>query len=645
MACRRMAVPRTWKALKRVTDTEQSEATSDGRELRRGTLDSIPRKRRRRWLPAGIFLAVLLVIAGAIVLWLGAKASTIKTELEASTQLVPKLKENILQNRPADATAVVDELRRHTAAARDAASDPLWTLASAAPWLGANFSAAAEIARSADDVANLGVSPLVSVYDSVNWDKLMPTGSGTDLEPIRKAAPAVASAAHAVRISAERLNGIDASSLLPQIAGPLTQARQQLGFVVDELDTASDAAGLAPAMLGSDRPRHYLLLVQNNAEARATGGIPGALVVLTADKGKLSLSAESSASELGVFDPPVSVDPEQERIFTDRMGIFMQDVNFTPDFPTSATTALKMWAQKKGEQLDGAISIDPVALGYILDATGPVSLQDPQISALTGGKLPTQLSGKNVVKTLLSDVYAQIRDPKAQDVYFASVAKEIFGALSSGKGEAKSLLAGVSKGVEEHRVLLWSADNGEQSVLTKYTLSGSISGPSVPAAQFGAYFNDGTGAKMDYYVKRTVQLIQQCTAADGYTSFKMRITSTNTAPADAATSLPTYVTGGGAYGVPPGSAQSNVIVYGPAQANVETATQDGTNVPFGAGRHDDRPVGTLSVRLAPGQSSTVEFTFGKIVQHSQPEVVVTPTVQPTDKVILPTQSASCGTTG
>jgi uncharacterized membrane protein len=637
MACRRLALPWTRKALS-VTNTQQSATIPEEPGRRRTT------QKRRRLLIFGICLAVLVGTTAAAVLWLGAKASTIKTELEASTQLVPKLKENILQNRPTDANAVADELRRHTAAARDASADPLWSLASTTPWLGANFSATTEIARSADDVATLAVAPLVKVYDSLNWNKLIPSGSGADLEPIHRAAPAVASAAHAVRASAERLNGIDASGLLPQIAGPLTQARQQLGSVVDELDTASDAAGLAPAMLGSDKPRHYLLLVQNNAEARATGGIPGALVVLTADKGKISLSAETSATELGRFNPPVSVDEEQQRIYTDRMGTFMQDVNFTPDFPTAATTALKMWDQKKGERLDGAISIDPVALGYILDATGPVSLQDPQMLALTEGKLPAQLSGKNVVKTLLSDVYAQIKEPKVQDVYFAMVAKEIFGALSSGKGEAKSLLAGIGKGVEEHRVLLWSADNGEQTVLSKYSLSGSISGPSVPAAQFGAYFNDGTGAKMDYYVKRTVQLVTQC-PANGYGTVKVRITSTNTAPADAATSLPEYVTGGGLYGVPPGTAQSNVIAYGPAQAYVEAATQDGKKVPFGAERHDDRPVGILSVRLAPGQSSTIEFTFVKIVQHSQPEVVVTPTVQSVDKVVLPSQSEACGATG
>ena len=600
-------------------------------------------KIRRRMLIAGICIAALLVLAGAAA-WLGATASTIRTELTASTQLVPKLKESILNNRPADASAVAHELRKHTASARDAAADPIWSLAAAIPWAGGNFSATAEIARSADDVATLGIGPLVQVYDSLDWNKLVPSGHGSDLEPFRKAAPVVASAANAVRASAERLNGIDAGSLLPQIAEPLAQAREQLNSTAGILDTASNVTRLAPAMLGSEKPRHYLLLIQNNAEARASGGIPGALAVLTADKGKVSLSSQSSGHDLGEFNPPVAVDAEQERIYSSRMGTFMQDVNFTPDFPTAATTALAMWDQRKSERLDGAISIDPVALGYILDATGPVSLQDPQLVALARGKLPSQLTGNNVVKTLLSDVYAQFNNVQLQDPYFAGVAKEIFGALSSGKADPKALLNGVTKGVQEHRILLWSADPGEQSVLNKYPLSGSISGPSVPAAQFGAYFNDGTGAKMDYYVKRTVQLITQC-PVDGYGTVKVRITSTNTAPADAATSLPAYVTGGGTYGVPPGIAQSNVIAYGPAQAQVESAMQDGKKVPFGAQKHGERPVGVLSVRLAPGQSSTVEFTFGKIVQQGQPEVVVTPTVESVDKVVLPGKSETCGAPG
>jgi len=393
-------------------------------------------------------------------------------------------------------------------------------------------------------------------------------------------------------------------------------------------------------MLGVDGIKNYLLVVQNNAEARASGGIPGALAILTMEKGKLSFSGQTSAAELGVFTPSVPVEQEQQQIYSTRLGKYMQDVNLTPDFPTAASTARAMWEKKTGQTVDGVISIDPVVLGYILQSTGPVAVTGPELAAVKAAGLPTELTGGNVVPTLLSDVYAKIQQPKLQDAYFAGVAKEVFSALSSGKGEAKGLISGITRGAEEGRVLVWSADTSEQAVMFKYSLSGSISGPSVAPAQFGVYFNDGTGAKMDYYVKRTVQLVKEC-PADGYEETTVRVTSTNTASADAATSLPAYVTGAGAFGVAPGTVQTNVVAYGPAQANVESATVDGQKTPFAPYIHANRPVGVVAQQLAPGETKTVDFTFGKIVQHTEPNLVVTPTVQHVKDVILPTENVSC----
>ena len=138
------------------------------------------------------------------------------------------------------------------------------------------------------------------------------------------------------------------------------------------LNSAADAAHLAPGMLGADGQRNYLLMIQNNAEVRASGGIPGALAILTLDNGKLTLGAQSSASELGQMSPPLSVDPEQEQIYSSRLGEYMHDVNLTPDFPTAASTAQAIWEKKTGQRVDGVISLDPVALSYLLKATGPV---------------------------------------------------------------------------------------------------------------------------------------------------------------------------------------------------------------------------------------------------------------------------------
>lgn len=596
---------------------------------------------RQRLLLALASLAGIFLIAVASAAWLGSKAANINAELTAATHLIPSLKEDIAADDANGAAATVDELRSHTAAAKHAADGALWTLASTLPGLGSNFSAVAEVARSADDVANLGLKPLVEIYSSLSWETLLPSSSGTDLEPLEAASPNITAAAHALRLTADRLNQIDASKLLPEVADPLKSARDQLDDLTGALDVAADASNIAPGMLGMQEPRNYLLMVQNNAEARASGGIPGALAVLSFDNGSLTLTGQSSASDVGVMSPIVPLDAEQQQIYSARLGKFMQDVNLTPDFPTAGSTAQAMWERKTGQRVDGVMSIDPVALSYILDATGPVRITQPDLVALASAGLPTELNGDNVVQTLLSHVYEKIERPALQDVYFAGVAQEIFTALSDGKGNSKGMLEGLARGTNEGRVLVWSGRTDEQSVIAKYALSGSIAGPSVAPAQFGVYFNDGTGAKMDYHVKRTAQLIKECTQ-NGYEQTTVRVTSINSAPADAARSLPAYVTGDGAFGVPAGSVQTNIVAYGPVQANVETVKLDGQRTAFAPYLHSERPVGVLAVRLAPGESKTVDFTFGKIVQHGEPNLVVTPTVQDVNDVILPTTNSTCG---
>ncbi|WP_224165150.1 DUF4012 domain-containing protein [Arthrobacter sp. StoSoilA2] len=460
-----------------------------------------------------------------------------------------------------------------------------------------------------------------------------------DLKPLRTAAPKVQSAANAVRQSSERLNSIETGSLLPQISAPLMEAREELAGLSEQLESAADAANLAPTMLGDDTPRRYLLLMQNSAESRATGGIPGALAVLSLNKGKLQLESQTNAGALGTFVPPIPTDAEQEVIYSARIGKFMQDVNLTPDFATTARTAHAMWEKKTGERLDGVLSIDPVALSFLLEATGPVQITDPVVQKI-GENLPIELNSKNVVRTLLSDAYASIKNPDLQDVYFAGAAKEIFSAISDGKSDPKRLIDAVAMGVDERRILLWSATSEEQATIEKYTIAGAVSGSSVSPTEFGVYFNDGTGAKMDYWIKRSVQVVKDCTR-DGYREVVVRVTSTNTAPADAGTSLPPYVTGDGIFGVPAGSVQTNVLAYGPAQSDIDTVVKDGKQIPFAAHRHSQRSVGMTTIRLAPGASTTLEFNFGRIVQHSDPEIVVTPTTQPVKDVVLTAQMKPC----
>lgn len=613
----------------------QSEATkTTGAKPARGKS-----RRRRRLAIAGGLTAFVLIGAVCAAAWLGSRAELIKSELTAASSLIPTLKAQIASADAAGASRTVEAITAHTGSARSAAGDPVWKVAAVLPWVGPNLQAASEVSSAADDVARLGASPLVKVFQSLDWKSLTPSSAGIDLAPLKAAAPSVQSAAHAVRESAQRLNRIDESTLLPQISGPLVSARKELTELSGDLDSASDAANLAPKMMGADTPRRYLLLIQNNAESRATGGIPGALAVLSIDKGKLTLGSQTSAGQLGAFTPPISIDEEQRAIYSARAGKFMQDVNLTPDFATTASTAQAMWEKRSGERLDGVLSIDPVALSFILQATGPVELTE----ALThqfGDDLPAKLTSENVVPTLLSDVYSKIQNPNLQDLYFAGAAAEIFAAISDGRSDPKNLMDAISKGLDERRILLWSGSKDEQATIGKYSIGGLVSGSSVVPTEFGVYFNDGTGAKMDYWIKRNIQVVRDCTR-DGYREVALSVTSTNTAPADAAVSLPEYVTGGGVFGVPAGSVQTNIVAYGPVQSNVDTVAKDGQKIPFAAQRHAQRAVGTSTIKLAPGESTTLIFNFGHIVQHSEPKLVVTPTTQSVKDVIKSPSTGSC----
>ena len=91
------------------------------------------------------------------------------------------------------------------------------------------------------------------------------------------------------------MHAIDTTPLAPQIAAPVQELDAKIGRAARLADRASRAVRLLPPMLGADGTRRYLFLFQNNAEIRATGGIPGAFALLTADDGRLRLGQQDDA--------------------------------------------------------------------------------------------------------------------------------------------------------------------------------------------------------------------------------------------------------------------------------------------------------------------------------------------------------------
>ncbi|MCU1527797.1 MAG: hypothetical protein JWP75_1560 [Frondihabitans sp.] len=593
-------------------------AVSGGRRRAR------PRQHVVRWLIVGIVILLVLCVA-----WIGIRAVLAKGHLEKSVSLASTVEKQIENGDASGAQATAAQLASNADDARKLTSDPVWRAAEILPLVGSDLRAVRQVSAVLSNVSDNAIVPVAKVAGTVSVAQFKPVNGAVDLKPLAAAQPQVAAAARDLRGQLKVARTIDTSGTITQVDDAVDQMVGVLTKASVAADEADQAMTLLPQMLGTDGPRNYLILFQNNAELRASGGIPGSLAIIHADNGKITLGQQASDADFAQLPAPIFKLPtETEGIYGSITGEFMQDVTLTPKFDLSAKLASAMWKQKYGTTVDGVISVDPVALSYILGATGPVTLPTGE-----------QLTGQNAVATLLSDSYAKYPVPAEQDAFFAGAANSVFAKVASGSFDPKALLTALTHATDEHRLRLWSNRPTEQKTIAETALSGALPTSTAKKPAFGVYFNDATGAKMDYYLTTRVSVGQAVCRKDGRPDWVIEVTMTNTAPADAATSLPEYVTGGDVYGVPAGNVRTEVSIYAPKTGVFVGATQDGTPRSLHNATDSGYPVAQYQTELSPGKSTTWRIEFlGATPKSALPSIVSTPGVHP---IVAKKMSVSC----
>jgi hypothetical protein len=522
-----------------------------------------------------------------------------KNALDDAVPAATGLAEQIAAGDTGAAEASLRTLRSNAAEAAALTSDPVWRAAEVIPSAGANLMAVRQAADILDDVSREAITPIVGIASSVGIDEFAPVDGAIQLQPLIDAQPALAAASASFTNADQRAQAIDTDELVGAVGDAIAKLQSTVTQAALGVESVDRAATLLPSMMGADGERNYLVLFQNPAELRSTGGIAGALAQLTVSDGAIALTQQASSSDFPKASVPVLELPLETRgLYGDITGKYIQDVNLTPQFPISAPLAAEMWRQQFGVQVDGVMSVDPVALSYLLRATGPVTL-------LTGDVLTSE----NAVQLLLSDVYARYPDTRMQDAFFAAAAAAVFETVARGAMQPAPLLAALAQAGEEHRLLVWSARGDEQKRLAETTLAGGLPVSDSESARIGVYFNDATGSKMGTYLETQINAGQAVCRVDGRPSYVAEVTVTNNAPADASVSLPDYVTGAGAYGVAPGNIKLITNVYGPAGSANLGVTRNGEKLAHNSTTDTGYPVSAVAVELAPGESTTFTSSF------------------------------------
>ncbi|WP_344004485.1 DUF4012 domain-containing protein [Microbacterium paludicola] len=572
------------------------------------------RRRLRRWLPWGIVIFLFLYLA-----IVGVSALIAKNALESVIPVAGDVQDAVASGDTEAARARVDEVAANTGTARAATDHVFWRGLEWLPVVGDDIRSVRLAAAAGDDLVRDALTP----FASVDITAIGPVDGALNLDAVRGLAEPMAQAAAATERVQIDLSEIDASTLLPPVQSQIGRVTEAVEALWPTLNRLAELMPHLPTMLGGDGPRNYIVMVQNNAEARSTGGNPASLMVLTADQGRIAITQQASSTDFNnARETPVAgLSESTATLYGDRVGRWIQDTTMAPDFRETANLVRAFWQDSYGTPPAGVLSLDPVALGYMLKATGPVGLPG-------GGQLTTE----NAAKTLLHDVYFQypgdtFAERRAQDLFFGTAAGGVFDKITSGDANLVQLVQALAKASDEGRLLYASTDPTEMGVVDGTTFVGPLPVDNDDQTALGVFVNDTTEGKLDYYSRLSVTASSDvCTVSDEEEpTFTAKAKYDYTLKPGDVAGLPYYISTGRYY--PKGVKATDMVFYGPLGAKWASATLDGQPVQPHVGTDDQgRPAVRIRIENQPATSHTLEVTFtGAAGQEYGPlDVVHTP---------------------
>ncbi|MCE7979631.1 MAG: DUF4012 domain-containing protein [Caldilinea sp. CFX5] len=309
----------------------------------------------------------------------------------------------------------------------------------------------------------------------------------------------------------QQLQDIDPNRLPGLLATPVSELQAGVALLAPALRLGAHL----PDLLGVGQTRTYLVLAQNNHELRATGGFITAIGRITVADGKIV-----GLDFVDSYDPTISrIDqtlpqappPVQKYMHIDIM--LLRDVNWSPDFPTTAQLARTIYTQQTGYTVDGVISVDLHAVEALVGALEPLTLPGHE-QTLTSATVLAQIK-EMWAAPLTSEASLASGDKdwwKQRKDFIPLLAKAAVGRLQQGTFSRSAMVQALERALDSRGLQLWLANGAAAQELARIGWDGGLKPPA--AGDFLALVDSNFGYnKVDALLERTVQY--QVTWPDG----------------------------------------------------------------------------------------------------------------------------------
>lgn len=566
-------------------------------------------------------LVIVLVVAGILGARLFSEAMDVRDDLEAAKSRLGNVTELVRSGDAEQFSAVAADVQTYTSDADRIVQGPLWQYASWVPFVGQNVAAIRDTTEATHILVRDALPASFTVLGAMQRENIRFEGGGFNLATFRGALEALPAVDAAFTEASAKISGIDRDALLPFVDDAVEQVIDVIEQSAPIAHTATDVLPTALKMLGEDGPRTYLVIFQNNAEIRATGGAGAAGVYVKADGGRIELLGTTGSASFEIDGvsgtAQLALPADTLALYDDEFSRFSQNYTKTPNFPTAARLFQAVAPVTDGYTVDGVVSLDPVVLGDILAVTGPVTVDGIEVNA------------DNAVSLLLNETYFRFPGDQAPaDAFFAATSGLVFQKLVSGDWDLTAMLDVFRTAGEQQRLYGWFSRPEEEQVAQRLGIDGAMKTDNAEATEVGIFLNDAAVSKLEYYLSTSIAVTCDAAARTVTTS----ITMTNNVDRDdltyhiGALRSPRY---GGSnttmlldvlYFAPPGASITSVSpASGDAEGLDRASTEDGRNAR------------SIAILLDRGQTRTVSYTsvlpegpLGPLSVRYSPTVTDTP---------------------
>jgi hypothetical protein len=357
----------------------------------------------------------------------------------------------------------LDDVERRLQPVRDTvASDPLVALLRAAPPTGDQVRGADHLITAATDLTQAGDHGLMVARRYVQIRESAGQGNGSQMAALvslmTSSRSEVLAIADAIQAARNELNAMP-PGLVRQLADARSQVLTELQRVQPELDGYLRVQDQLPDMLGMNGPRRYLVLAEDPAELRPSGGFIGTYGIVTFDQGRITERKFQNTLLLDFTPGPPYVEPPsglKNHLLGTKFSWQLADAGWSPDFPTSAQEALQLYTLESGDsQVDGVIALDTYCIDIVLGVTGPIEVPEYGVTVKAGETTLTALANTR-----------QSTDPGVDRKAFLDVfgGRLLDAMMATPNAKWPALLDALGSAAGQRHLMAWAKDGSAESL-------------------------------------------------------------------------------------------------------------------------------------------------------------------------------------